>query len=349
MRAPARRQIVSSALWLVGIWLVIAGVDPRALTAQDRTSAPAPVLAEARALINQDKPAAAIEKLRAVDAPGRLDVALLLGVAYYHANDHAHAIEKLAPIADTLPEGSIERKEAVQVLGLSYFLAGRYADAVPRLEATRKWATDNAELGYVLGQAYIQIHDPDRARQTFARMFSVQEDSAAAHLVAAQMMIRLEFEAPAEAELKKALEKDPKLPQANALLGQIALFRGRLDEAISLTEREIALNPTNAMAFSQLGDAQVRQGKWDDAITALQKSIWLNPFYSAPYILLGKAYLQKGQTATAEGMLTRAIEYDPNNRSAHYLLGQLFQRTGRLEEAKREFGIAEKLQGEGRR
>ena len=103
------------------------------------------------------------------------------------------------------------------------------------------------------------------------------------------------------------------------------------------------------MAFSQLGDARVRQGKWDDAITALQKSIWLNPFYSAPYILLGKAYLQKGQTATAEGMLTRAIEYDPNNRSAHYLLGQLFQRTGRLEEAKREFGIAEKLQAEGRR
>jgi tetratricopeptide (TPR) repeat protein len=349
MPSLARRQIVSSALWPVAIWLVIAAAVPRAVTAQDKPSAPAPVLAEARALINQDKPAAAIEKLRTVDGPGRLDVALLLGVAYYHANDHVNAIERLGPIVDRLPDGSIERKEAVQVLGLSYFLAGRYADAVPRLEATREWAADNAEFGYVLGQAYIQIRQPDRARQTFARMFGVSEDSAAAHLVAAQMMIRLEFEALAEAELKKAIEKDPKLPQANALLGQIALFRGRLDEAISLTEREIALNPTNALAFSQLGDAKVRQGKWDDAIIALQKSIWLNPFYSAPYIVLGKAYMQKGQTATAEGMLTRAIEYDPNNRSAHYLLGQLFQRAGRLEEAKREFGIAEKLQAEGRR
>jgi tetratricopeptide (TPR) repeat protein len=45
-------------------------------------------------------------------------------------------------------------------------------------------------------------------------------------------------------------------------------------------------------------------------------------------------------------MLTRAIEYDPNNRSAHYLLGQLLQRLGRTEEAKREFGIAERLQGQ---
>jgi hypothetical protein len=54
---------------------------------------PAPdALAEARALINQDKPAAAIERLRPLDGQGRLDVALLLGVAYYHENDHARAI-----------------------------------------------------------------------------------------------------------------------------------------------------------------------------------------------------------------------------------------------------------------
>ena len=65
---------------------------------------------------------------------------------------------------------------------------------MPLLEATRVWAADNAELGYVLGQAYVQTRQPDRARETFARMFGVAADSAAAHLLAAQMMIRLEFE-----------------------------------------------------------------------------------------------------------------------------------------------------------
>ena len=344
MASPVARTGVSLA-WL---GLAMAVVCPAAAQEEPRTAAPPTALAEARALINQDKPAAAIEKLSALDkeGPGRLDVGLLLGVAYYHANDHVHAIERLAPIADRLPDGSIEQREAIQVLGLSCFLAGRFADAIPRLEATRQWAAGNAELGYVLGQAYIQTRQPDRARQTFARTFGVAEDSAAAHLVAAQMMIRLEFEALAEGELARAIEKDPKLPQAHALLGQMALFRGRLDEAISLTEREIALNPTNAMAFYQLGDARVRQGKLDEGIAALQKSLWLNPFYSAPYIVLGRAYMQKGQPATAEGMLTRAIEYDPNNRSAHYLLGQLFQRIGKVEEAKREFAIAERLQGQ---
>jgi tetratricopeptide (TPR) repeat protein len=297
-------------------------------------------------LINQDQPSAALALLAPLDRPDRPDVALLMGVAYYHASDPVHAIEKLSPIVDALPASSIERREAVQVLGLSYFLSGRFGDAISKLEETREWASSNLELANVLGQAYIQTRQPDRARTAFAATFGVDPSSAAAHLIAAQMMIRLEFEGLAESELKQSIEKDPKLPLAHALLGQIALFRGRLDEAIALTEAEIALNPANAVAFSQLGDARVRQGKWDQAIAALQKSLWLNPFYSAPYILLGRAYMQKGEPATAEGMLTRAIEYDPNNRSAHYLLGQLLQRLGRVDEAKREFGIAERLQGQ---
>ena len=183
---------------------------------------------------------------------------------------------------------------------------------------------------------------------SLARTFQVQPDSAAAHLFAAQMMIRLEMEALAETELKRASEKDPKMPRAHYLLGQMALFRGRLDEAVALSEQELAINPGDAMAQFQIGDAHLRASRVDAAIAALQKSIWLNPFYSGPYILLGRAYMQKGQPATAEGMLRQGIQYDPNNRSAHYQLGQLLQQLGRVEEAKREFAIAERLQSSGK-
>jgi tetratricopeptide (TPR) repeat protein len=103
------------------------------------------------------------------------------------------------------------------------------------------------------------------------------------------------------------------------------------------------------MAWHQLGDVYVRKSQWDEAIAMLQRSLWINPFYSAPYILLGQAYAKKGQPATAEGMLRRAIEYDPNNRTAHYVLAQLLQQLGRHDEAKAEFAIAEKLQGQAGR
>lgn len=306
-------------------------------------------LADARRLIQAGDARGAMAKLLALSSgasgDGQTQIAHLLGVAYYHADEPIKAIETLSPIVDRLPAESLERREAEQILGLASFVTGRYADAIPRLETTRRWAPDNLELSYALGQAYIQTQRPNEARRVIAASYGVAEDSAAGHLVTAQVMVRLEMEEQATHELKRALEKDPRMPNANYLLGQMALFRGRLPEAVALTERELTSNPGHSMAWSQLGDAYVRQSKWDDAIAALQKSIWLNPYYSAPYILLGRAYVKKEQPGRAEAMLRRAIQYDPNNRSAHYLLAQVLQQTGRADEAKREFEIAERLTG----
>jgi tetratricopeptide (TPR) repeat protein len=331
----------------VSISAVRAGPPQQQPTTATPPSDVKDTLAAARALISEGKPKDAIAKLQTLDA-NIPEVGHMLGVAYYHADDHRAAIAQLRAVRDRLPADSVERRETVQILGLCYYLTGRFADAIPLLEETREWAANNLELGYILGMAYIQTRQPDAARASLARTFQVQPDSAAAHLLAAQMMIRLEMEALAETELKRALEKDPKIPRAHYLLGQMALFRGKLDEAVALSEQELAINPGDAMALFQIGDAHLRASRVDEAIAALQKSLWLNPFYSGPYVLLGRAYMKKGQPATAEGMLRQGIQYDPNNRSAHYQLAQLLQQMGRAEEAKREFEIAERLQSSGK-
>jgi tetratricopeptide (TPR) repeat protein len=198
-------------------------------------------------------------------------------------------------------------------------------------------------MAYTLGISYIQTHEPDKARESFARMFSVSPASAAAYLINAQMMIRQQFEEFAEKELRKALELDPKLPQANFLLGELAVYRANLDQGVEFLRKEIAINPGFAMAYYMLGEAYTRQLKWDEAIAPLQESIWLNPFFSGPYIVLGKVYLKKGETTNAENMLRRALEMDPNNISGHHLLAQVLQQSNRPDEAKKEFELAERL------
>jgi tetratricopeptide (TPR) repeat protein len=331
-----------------GALLIALGLSPCLQAQTPDPEARAAPFAEARTLINQGKPNEALQKLAGLD-PSDPQVAYLQGVAYYHADEPVKAVEKLLPVADKLPADSIERREAVQVLGLSLYLAGRLPESIPYLEKTRAWATKNTELAYILGNVYVLTRQPDKARESYARLFGTAPDTAAAHLLAAQLMVRLEFEDLAEAELKKAIAKDPRIPQAHYLLGQAAIFRGQLEEARTLLGKELELNPGHAMALYRLGDAYTRESRWDEAIAALQKSIWISPYFSGPYILLGRAYMKKGETATAEGMLRRAIEYDPNNKSAHYLLGQLLQQTGRADEAKRELAIAEKLQAEPER
>jgi tetratricopeptide (TPR) repeat protein len=307
-----------------------------------------PVVASARALLAQDRPRDAIAALQGADASDPR-VQLVRGVAHYHAGDASEAVAMLQPVVDRLPEGSDERREAVQVLGLSLYLAGRIPESVPWMEATREWAGSNPELLHILGTAYIQTRKPDDAREALARLFEVAPDGAQAHLLAAQAMIRLQQETLAREELARAVAKDPRIPHAHFLLGQLALFRARFEEATAATRKELELNPADNVAWSQLGDIYVRQQRWDDAIAALQRSIWVSPYYSAPYILLGRAYMKKGQPGTAEAMLRRAVEYDPNNKQAHYLLGQLLQQAGRAEEARRELELAERLQGAGGR
>jgi tetratricopeptide (TPR) repeat protein len=311
--------------------------------AQEQTDPVSTALTEARALINEGNGKAAVAKLQSLPDLKEIRVASLLGVAYYHAGEFPRAIETLAPIVDKLPQDSAQRREAVRTLGLSYYITGRVADSVPFLEQTSAWEPNNQEMTYALGMACLQSRQTAKARDAFAQMFSLAPDSASANLVTAQMLIRLESLEFAEAELKLAVEKDPKLPQAHFLLGQIAVFRARYDEGIQLLEKEIALNPANAMAYYKLGDAYTLQLKWDEAIAPLQKSIWLNPYYSGPYILLGKTYLKKKNLSTAEAMLKRALQFDPNNKSAHYMLAQVYQQTARPDDARREFETAEKL------
>ena len=147
-------------------------------------------------------------------------------------------------------------------------------------------------------------------------------------------MIRVEFHDAAGVELTRALALDPRVPQAHALLGQLAVYRARLEDAVTLFRKAIEISPLDAMAHYRLGEAYARQQRWDEAIEALQHSIWINPFFSGPYIVLGRAYMTKGQPSTAEGLLRRAVEYDPNNKSAHYLLGQALQKLGREERCR---------------
>jgi len=290
---------------------VMCGAAARS-AAQDTGSAAA--LKEARALLDAGKPAAAIEKLE--------------------------------PVVSQLREGSAERREALQMLGLSHYLAGHIKESIPYLEQVGGAAPGDMKVAYALGLAYAQTRQPDKARQSIARTFQVAPDSAAAYLLTGQMMNRLELEDLAEDALKQAVAKDPKLPEVHYLLGQLAVFRSRLDEGLALMRAELAINPAHAMAFYWIGDIYSRQAKWDEAITALQQSIWINPYFSGPYILLGKAFSKTSRPAEAEDMLRHAIQYDPNNKTAHYLLAQLLQQAGRTEEAQKEFAIAARLQGD---
>ncbi|MGH9958244.1 MAG: tetratricopeptide repeat protein [Pyrinomonadaceae bacterium] len=337
------RHLISINL-LVGLFAMAVAGQPGQQPRSEPVSNSSKV-AQAQALLSAGKIDAAIELLRSLPASGSNGTTqnYLLGLAYYQKSDYPRTIEHLSIAVRELPQDSRQYRQGVQMLGLSKYLQGHLKDAIPYLEQVANWSPANVEIAYVLGLSYIQTQSPDKAREAFARMFSVVPNSASAYLINAQMMIRQRFEETAEKELQKALELDPKLPQANFLLGELAIFRANIDRGIELLQNEIAINPAFGMAYYRLGEAYTRQLNWDEAVAPLQKSIWLNPYFSGPYIVLGKVHLKKGDLANAETVLRRALRMDQNNFSGHHLLAQVLQRANRQEEAKKEFELADRL------
>lgn len=305
----------------------------------------------AQTLLTTGKPDEAIALLSglAKTPTSESQIAHLLALAYFQKNDFQKASEFFLQSAKLSAADSKQQRQAVQLLAMSYYYLGQVKEAIPYFERLVVWMPDNAETNYALGLCYIKTQNPNKSREAFSRMFAVPVETAAAYLLNAQMLMRETIEAAAEKELLKALELDPKIPQANFLLGEIAIYKAQIDAGIDYLKKEIAINPAFAMAHYRLGEAYTRQLKWELSIAPLQKSIWLNPLFSGPYIVLGKVYLKTGNLANSEGMLRRAIQIDPNNYSAHHLLAQTLQQMNRLEEAKREFEIAGKLQSTSER
>src|SRR6266404_4005813 len=274
------------------------------------TVSPQTALSDARRLSQQGKFDEAIGKLEAlaVKEPELKGLAHELGVTYYKKSDYLKAVASFKKALEEDPGDN----EAVQLMGLSYYLAGRPAEAIAPLEKVQTWyPSANVDASYILGICYLQTKDYPNARKAFARMFGVPADSAAAYLFAARMLLRQDFAPVAEEYAKKAAELDPKLPRVHMLLGELYLYKSRIPEAVEQFQKELELNPGEAAVYYKLADAYSRLQKYEEAEKLLQRSIWLDATSTGPYILMGKVLEKKGETALAVRALQRAIALDP--------------------------------------
>ena len=314
-----------------------------AQNAAESKSDSASPFAPARKLLQLGKYDEAITQLEALRQlnPPPAGLSHELGVAYYRKGDYVNAGLNLQAAQKENPKD----EEAVQLTGLSLYLAGKPGEAIPYLEKVQAWYPEaNVDASYILGVAYIQTKQYPEARAAFAKMFGVGPDSAPAYLFCGRMLLRLDFGPVAREYGQKAIALDPKLPMAHFLLGELYLYESKIPEATAQFEQELALNPGYAAVYYKLADAYLRTQKFDEAEKLLQRSIWLDATSTGPFILMGKVLQKKGETELAVRALQRAISMDPNNAMPHQLLGQAYRQLGRPEDAERELKQAEQLQ-----
>ncbi len=299
-----RRFWLSTLLWTCVPCGLAQQPNPPAAPSTESAPTVAPEFAQSRKLLQQGKLDDAIAELHSLEAshPGIKGLDLELGAAFYKKSSFNQAIEYLKKATAADPGNN----EAVQLLGLSYYLGGHPADAIPLLERVQTWyPRANVDASYILGIC---------------------------------------FDPVAEEYAQKAATLDPKLPLVHFLLGELFLYKSRVPEAIAEFQKELAINPGHAATYYKLADADSRIQKFDDAERLLQRSIWLDATSTGPYILMGKVLEKKGEFELAVRALQRAAAMDPNNPTTHHLLGQAYRDMGRKEEAEFELKRAEQLQ-----
>jgi predicted Zn-dependent protease len=287
-----------------------------------------------------DKALAQLDQL-AAQAPEPAGVERLRGIIFYQREQFPEAIEAFTRASVQDPGD----RESIEMHGVSLFRMGRAPEALPLLEKAHA-AVERANIDpqYVLGLCYADVGRYDDARHAFAAQYGFQPDSAEAYLLAARLFLRREFAAEAAVQARKAIAINPTLPLAHQLLGEVALARADLPEAIREFEAERKLNPLNGVLYDRLGDAYLRNEQYAEAQQALNRAVLLEPSATAPYILLGQTFLKLKNPIQALHYLDHAAKMDPSNYITHNLLGQAYKATGQMAEANREFKLVVDLQ-----
>jgi predicted Zn-dependent protease len=352
-------SVCLAAVLLSAAYAQPPAVPPSAVQANSPSGKPTATsgavdLAALRHQVENGHAAEALQQLDSLAAqtPTTSSVQTLRGLAFYNLQRFQEADAAFAAALSADPGD----QEAAQMRGLTLFRMGKPADAIPLLEgsvAPGKPAQPDqapppaqvkADPNYVLALCYIDTRRYDDARHAFAAQYGFPPDSAAAYLLAARMLLRREYLPVAQGFAEKALELNPQLPLAHALLGEIALGGNHLDEAIAQFTEEQRRNPLEPSVYDRLGDAYSRAAQYPEAIAALQRAVLLEPNATGPYILLGKVMLKRQDAVGAATYLERAKSMDPANYMTRNLLGQAYRAMGRRDEAAQELQAAEQLQ-----
>ena len=134
---------------------------------------------------------------------------------------------------------------------------------------------------------------------------------------------------------RKALQLDPNLPEAHAMLGQVLGRRREHEAAIAAFERAMALNPN--FTDWRFAEVLVYGGHSARAIEIAERHMRLDPFYAplAP-LWLGAAHYMLKRYAHALPPLRETASRAPDSRGAHVWLVATHAQLGNIEEARAE-------------
>lgn len=133
--------------------------------------------------------------------------------------------------------------------------------------------------------------------------------------------------------LQQIVALDPRNAEAHHLLGVIEAREGRLDSALQRFETAVRLAPKKLPYLVDRANAVASSGRTAEAIEAYDRVLAINPKLIEALSNKGQALRLQGNLSEAEDCFRQAIRHDPTFVDAHRALGDLRWGMLRFEEA----------------
>jgi adenylate cyclase len=123
---------------------------------------------------------------------------------------------------------------------------------------------------------------------------------------------------------EKALTLDPDLAEPLSLLGYFDVIEGvDLERGLRRMERARQLEPHNQRILTRLANVAIRRGRLDDALRYCQQALRSDPLSANVHAIYGNTCYFAGRLAEAEAMRRKVLALSPGWLSGHFNLGKV--------------------------
>jgi tetratricopeptide (TPR) repeat protein len=265
---------------------------------------------------------------------------LFLGITEFRLNHLEKAHAAVAKETVSYPKDA----SAWMWLGVVCLARDTPEDAAEALDKAAKLNPTDQDILYHRGRAHLLV-----SKNSYAEMFKVDPHSWRVHRVLAQANAEADRHIEAITEYEAAIKLASTQPGLHEELGSEYRNTNKIAEARQAFQRELEIDPQNALARYKLGAIAVEQGdaaKGKELIEAAQRE---KPGLVHMDYNLGRAEMLLGNDAAAADHFERTVKTDTTAevvQQAWYQLGIIYRREHRMDDARSAIAMFQRLKDE---
>ena len=197
----------------------------------------------------------------------------------------------------------------------------------------KAWSIDDANLEARVGLAMVDtlrgvVYASDNPTSAFESAERILTDvlsavpyHAWAHCLMAAVLISTRRAERGILECERALDLNPSLASAHAMLGFAKYLIGKGEETESHVEEALRLSPLDSFAYLWMlfaGVAKVQADEYDEAVTWLRRSLDINTNSPWAHFHLGVALYLMGRAPEARAEIQAGLQLDPSFTTRRY-------------------------------